>query len=324
MREQTSHRSKSNVENMTDESNSDMAFEERPTVEGKPTWVDHCTEEAPGLKKALGRYIATHFVKYADGILLGPGTTSSCFTDQLIIYLTENSFAWDLKISSTSQDVSKKWRFARAKEPGLFGNTQINQIGGELLDALDCLVGQYAVDMINNDLFFPEMIIHGCATINLVGGGFRMGFQFQPELSVQYALATRPTSHRILAFDHSKFKPGGWNADISIKKLMSNTPLFTIISTYPQDADQRELVNEQFAGFKAILEGIVNSEIHGDASTSKSELKLILINEDGDAVRDLSLSALRKKRRKDSQIEKTPGAAPFTPRNGSKYGGGRV
>jgi hypothetical protein len=208
--------------------------------------------------------------------------------DELIAFQLESNEPYDLKISSPNLQAIHKGRVAREKRVDLFYNTQLNLIGGQLQIALDSLLGQYAVAAINSDLFEPDIILFGAAGVTF-RNGFCIGYQFQEELSVQSALATRRTNHRLLMFDHAKLgRIGGWKAEITAKMLLKHTPRCTLISTMPEDPKEREIVTAETNAFKSILRTLKE-----DQECADKEFELILINKKSEVCQVVSLSEIR-------------------------------
>ena len=255
------------------------------------TWVNHTRNINKEYKRALARYFVTHHMSYADGIMLGSGSTLNAVMDELIQFQIDQERGFDLKICTPNLQIFQKGRLTKASNQHLFANMQLTMTGGALLNAMESLAGDLAVQTINSDLFYPDTIIFGAAGVKFDQDDIRVAFQWQDELDVQTALATRPTRHRILMTDHAKLgRTGGWRADINMHRMMARCQECSIISTLPDEPGPvQDRIMEEVEAFRAILQRLAADECY-----ARHEVRLILVDANTRIKKDVSLSVERK------------------------------
>ena len=267
-------------------------------------WVMESSRLAPEWKHALAHHAATHLIQYGDVIQLGSGTTFNCLMDKIIERQVRSKKAFDLIILTTNLQVLAKGRDAQTMDPSIFGTMQIVLTGGALQTSLDSLTGEYAAKGVSYNFIYPRTVFLGAAGLSFKENQLTIMYQFQDELSTQVAYATRPTSHRVILCDHKKLgKKAGWNAELSIGKLLRNTDECTFISTlpardHPEDGIYIKTILEEEDAFLALLEPLVSNEEYSDKNVA-----FRLIDKDGAVKREHSLSALRERSAKKATKE---------------------
>lgn len=223
--------------------------------------------------------------------------------DELISAQAVRKSCLDLIILTSNLQVLAKGRNALYRDPSVFGNTQIILTGGMLLFSLDSLTGEYAANGVRLDIVYPRTVFFGAAGLTF-REGLALTYQFQDQISTQIAYATRPTEHRVILCDHTKFgKKTGYKAEIGIRSLLEACSECSVISTVPEegqsgpDDDQSALrvIEQEVESFRWLLEPLVD-----DPQFEGKDFRLLLVNADGLLMRELSLSALRGAKRSTS------------------------
>jgi DeoR/GlpR family transcriptional regulator of sugar metabolism len=281
-----------------------------------PAWVTQCSQLAPKWKQALSHHAATHLIGYGDVIQLGSGTTFNSLMDKIIELQSKNKKAMDLIILTSNLQILAKGRDAQVSDPSIFGTMQIVLTGGALQVSLDSLTGEYAAKGVRYDFINPRTVFLGAAGLSFKDG-LTITYQFQDEISIQVAYATRPTAHRVILCDHTKLgKKAAWNAELTAeilprrlrspdahytKSLLTHTDSCTIISTLPDDNDPEgalyiKTIKEEENAFLALIEPLAFNKDYAE-----KDFAFRLIGSTGEVKREHSLSGLREQRRKSTK-----------------------
>jgi DeoR/GlpR family transcriptional regulator of sugar metabolism len=268
----------------------------------EPAWVKKCSRRAPDWKRVIANYAATHLIGYGDVIQLGSGTTFNALMDKVIERQLVTEDALDLIVLTSNLQVLAKGRDAQSKDQRLFGTMQIILTGGSLNMSLDSLTGEYAAKGVNSEFIFPTTTFFGASGLSF-RDELTIRYQFEEEISTQVAYATRPTNQRVLLCDHTKLgRKVGLNAGLSIEKLLLSTEKCLVISTFPDsespESEQEIKMIEQEGGE---LEGLLHRLLDEDTASlyHDKEFALRLINPQGEVKKEISLSELRRKRKRD-------------------------
>jgi DeoR/GlpR family transcriptional regulator of sugar metabolism len=292
--------------------NGEFAVKSPSTV---PAWVTQCSQLAPRWKQALSRHAASHLIRYGDVIQLGSGTTFNSLMDEIVDLQVKGKKALDLIILTSNLQILAKGRDAQITDPSIFGTMQIVLTGGALQVSLDSLTGEYAAKGVRFDFIYPRTVFLGAAGLSF-RDQMTITYQFQDEISIQVAYATRPTEHRVILCDHTKLgKRAAWNAELTLealgnpksidttytKSLLAHTNKCTIITTLPnandpQDGAYVKTIEEEEKAFLALLEPLILSKEYAD-----KELALRLVGPHGEVKREHSLRALRDRSKKLSK-----------------------
>jgi hypothetical protein len=106
----------------------------------------------------------------------------------------------------------------------------------------------------------PRFVFVGAAGLRFQGGDIEISYEFEGELSVQEAYATRPTKTRIILCDHSKLgERAAYKANVDAEKMMAEADECLVISTFPtsDDPDGEKIlpvIESQIAGFKKMVQ----------------------------------------------------------------------
>lgn len=195
----------------------------------RPTWVAQHMVHRPEWKLAMARFVAHHFVNYADVIQVGSGTSLNVLMDAIIERQRTDNISLDLVVLTSNLQVVAKASQASDQQ------MQIILTGGTLQSSLDALAGEYAARAISTDVFHPRVVFFGAAGLT-----FRdrrpISYHFPDEVGTQMAYATRPAEHRVVLCDHTKLgKYDTMNADLTLKQLITSAARCTIVSTWPEE-----------------------------------------------------------------------------------------
>jgi DeoR/GlpR family transcriptional regulator of sugar metabolism len=203
------------------------------------TWVATLTKREASYKDALARYIANHYIEYANVLLVPSGTTGAAVVKWIFDQQVETHQPLDLVILTNNLSILAEGGERKLHQPDLFGNTQIISTGGALQQSINSFVGSFAELAITSDLLRPHIVILGTTGVSFEGFG-RITYQFADEVSVQVAFATTPTQHRILVCDHSKLgQPQRWKGPDFLDVLQHTERSFTLLASIPDDNDSQ-------------------------------------------------------------------------------------
>jgi len=252
------------------------------------TWVKERMRVEEKSKRASACHIVTHYpLKLGTGLLMGSGTSNIILMSEIIQDQLKSKASLDLAIVTNNMQVFYLMRDARQEFGAIFGDTQLSLTAGTLRPSLDSLVGRAAEESIKDPRFFPDRVIFGAKNITFQGGALKLSYQFEDELGVQEALATRPTTTRILIADHTKFGlRSTYQANIDIEDLIKGAQTCIVLTTV-NDSAELTLAFEEKA-LQALLEDLAKK----DAFESK-EFVFRLIHEDGRVCREMTLSSVR-------------------------------
>ncbi len=241
----------------------------------------------------MAKFCAVNLIRYGHVIQVGSGTTFDFLVDAIFNRQTEQQTSLDLVIMTTNLRVVEKGREALMANVGVLGGTQIILTGGALHRSLHSLVGPFAADGVQSQTLIPDFVFWGAGGLRF-RDKFLITYQFGDELGVQEAYATRPTSHRVLLCDHTKFRSASaWRASISPELLLAKTNQCSIITTIPDDEKEAKPIRNEIEAFKALINDMVNDE-----KFKNKEFALRVVDIAGEEVTDLavSLNVERKKK----------------------------
>jgi DeoR/GlpR family transcriptional regulator of sugar metabolism len=251
------------------------------------TWVKENMQVNEPLKTALARHIVTHHPpKLGTGLLMGSGTGNIILMSETIEDQLKAQASLDLAIVTNNMQVFYLMRDARQKFGAIFGDTQLSLTAGTLRPSLDSLVGRAAEEAMKNPQFFPDRVIFGAKNITFQGG-LKLSYQFEDELGVQEALASRPTTMRILIADHTKFGARStYQAKTQIEDLVREAHTCLVLTTVDKSAEA-VLAGEEEA-LRRLLE-----KLAADEKFESKEFIFRVILEDGRVFHELTLSEVR-------------------------------
>jgi DeoR/GlpR family transcriptional regulator of sugar metabolism len=258
-----------------------LVLEDRPS-ENRPvdtTWVEQHSQIAVQWKKAIARYSGIHYVRYGDVVQIGSGTQMRMFIEAIQDRQRDQDRRLDLLVLTSNLEV-----VAKGRQPGKYP-MRIILTGGEMLESLYCLAGEYAAKAVSTELFFPRVVVFGAAGIKFTD--LRpLSYHFPDEVSTQVAYATRPTQHRIIMCDHTKFGfHDGLKADLTLEALLDNTETCTVVTSMPDDDDASvaRLEREQ----EALRQSL--HRIAADDRYAGKDFVLEFVSRDAERVRGISL-----------------------------------
>lgn len=264
------------------------------------SWIRKRLTLSSSEKRALAAYAAGHLVLHGDVLYLGTGTTLTELMTQLILRQAREQSLLDLLIVTNSMQVVAVSR--PDEDPPREGagsnvddarlticrETQLILLGGKMNASLDSLNGPLAVRGINDKSYSPSTVFFGCRGLNCAED-LLVYYQFEEELSVQEAYASRPTTRRVLMCDHTKFGTTvGCKANITAKSLLRDAAECIILTTQPSDTPMRKALDAQIASLRHLCEGLADDE-----SLNGKELALWLIDKEGNRHVAVSLAEIR-------------------------------
>ncbi|SPF36039.1 hypothetical protein SBA4_180041 [Candidatus Sulfopaludibacter sp. SbA4] len=195
------------------------------------TWVARHKDMAMEWKRAIARWVANHYIRYGDVVQVGSGTQMTTFIEGIQDRQSDKKERLDLLVLTSNLEVAPTGR-----QPGKYP-MRIILTGGEVLESLYCLAGEYAARAVSTELFFPRVVVLGAAGIKFTDQR-PLSYHFPDEVSTQVAYATRPTEHRIIMCDHTKFGfHDGLKADLTLRDLLAGAEKCTVVTSMP-DNDQ--------------------------------------------------------------------------------------
>jgi hypothetical protein len=260
----------------------------RTTGSHERSWVVARSQNAPEWKKALAGYASTHLIEPQQMIQIGSGTTLNSLMDAIVARQVK-----DLQILTTNLQVLTKGRTVQ----NALGAMNIIFTGGTLNSSLDCTSGPYAAEGVASERYCPHAVFFGAVGVSFTQG-LGISYAFEDEESTQVAYATRPTSRRVLLFDHTKLgqtfgkkaRLGGQT--LSIQAMLKDAQECLFVTTYPEaDADVRATIEREEAALKKLLAPLVQ-----DPDFDGRDFVFRLVTKDGNVFQDKSLSGLRQNR----------------------------
>lgn len=279
----------------------------------KAGWLDHSALVATEWKEAIAIYAANHpeFIDYAAVIQLGSGSSFNKLMEKIVDRQRVQHRGLDLIILTNNLKVLEIGRDAQCEDAGVFSTMQIVLTGGSLQFSLHSLVGKYAEEGVRSHMIRPNVVFFGAAGLSFDSRDVNITYQFHEELSTQVSYGTRPTDHRVILCDHTKFgKKSAWNSGITVKSMFETTDRCTIISTLPEspanatERDRKEtehqlqVVEAQLKAFEQLLDSLA-----AESFFQNKEFVLRLVDREARVKREVSLSEHRVKTPRQSTMK---------------------
>jgi len=253
----------------------------------EPPWVKKAGVEQAESKDALARYVARHFVRYGMVVFMGPGTTNNRVAQSIFDFQIDSGTPLDLAILTNNLTIFALGADHGKKHPDLFRTTQIISTGGTFQHSINSVVGRFAAQAIESSVLRPHLVLLGASGVSFESPDGGLTYHFEDELEAQSALGTCHTDHRILVCDHSKLGSSKRWRGCTLRALLSNTSLCTIVTSCPKDdapADERASFQSALTSFKRLVEGLRTSP---DNPLTRTTLRLQVVNASGECIDQL-------------------------------------
>lgn len=278
-----------------------VGTDHKPPTARDTSWVSYHSGLNVDYKRAISAYAVSHYLEFGQVIQLGSGTTLNALMSQITDYQRNMQKPLDLIILTTNLEIAQMGKEAAESDPKIFHSTQVIITGGILLPSLYSLVGDYAARNVRTPLIEPDIVFIGVAGIGFSPPNGRITYHFDQELKTQESYITRPARHRIILCDHSKLgNTSRWCSEATLRSLLANTDECTILSSYPSETDkslgrerEKQVVDEQIESFRRLMDrwraGGLPEEVRADSGDKRTELRLLLVGIDGEAVDEVRL-----------------------------------
>jgi len=161
-------------------------------------------------KKALSGYTYREYVRGRDAITvqIGSGSTPLRFVEEIYEENVKTGPSPNITFVTNNRAVESLFMDQQLSGGTNLKHLQLSSIGGTLHPFLNATCGEIAAHMIQDAVLCPDIVVMGAYGVRFSAGTINLFYWFDTELTVQAALATRPTGHRIVLIDECDCSPG--------------------------------------------------------------------------------------------------------------------
>jgi|GEM_PF-5656956 len=228
-------------------------------------WCELQAQQGVPERSLVAKYAAASLseVKHAAAHVIGPGLTPGLFVSALLERQQKSGKPLDLTLVTNSHGVVDLVNHFKSKPNGIFvfNNMQVIDISGTVHGSLNAKLGSRAARELADSSYIPDSVVMGAHGLICDPKRMSLYYYYDQELSVQEALATRPTKHRIILASAEKIgRTSVFRANVSFKSLLTNTKRCSIVSSMPTKADAICSFKAQVAHLQDFLTSVAESD----------------------------------------------------------------